>query len=285
MPFLHVNGTNLHCHSQGKGDAIVFIHPPFIGSHVFTYLYNDLAQDYRTVMIDLRGHGHSDPGRSRLTLQLIVEDLKQALDQLEIDNAYLCSYSVGSFPLFAALLTHPDRFKGGITLSGTSRMKDGLYRPLMNAVSFTLRLQLKEAIVLPVAMANADSRLAFVNLHREAMMGAAQRWREYNAECLRYSFTDELRDIKQPMLLLCGENNKRFVHYAQKMHERLPRSELYVIRDAPHHILTKQPTATADAIRSWMAAGERHERAGRFDTRQPFNRELTEQSNLESGRT
>jgi pimeloyl-ACP methyl ester carboxylesterase len=280
MPFLHINGTKLHCHEQGEGTALVFVHPPFIGSHVFTYLHHDLSQDHRTVLIDLRGHGHSGPGRTQLSFPLIVEDIRQTLDQMDIGEAYLCGYSVGSMPVLMALLAEPERFKGGILLSGTSALTDVYSRSTLQAANLSLRLQMKEPVAFSVALGNADSRLTYENLHRKSMIGDARRWREYTSECLRYSFTRELPQIRQGMLLLCGQSNQTYVNYAKIMHDRLPDSEMYVIRGAAHQIPTKEPVKAAETIRRWIAERELRSVADTFMGREALDRAWYEQGIL-----
>jgi len=278
MPFLSVNGTELHVHTNGEGEgpAIVFVHPPFIGSHIFTYLFNDLSWDHRTVLVDLRGHGHSRSGDAPLTMALIAEDIRQLLDRLEIGQAYLCGYSVGSMPVLEALLTSPERYKGAIMLSGCSELSDPVYRLRMMAASLALRMRWTDAVTLPIAWGNADNRLAFENLREEANGGEPLRWREYIYQCLSHSYTARLPYIRQDVLLLCGGANRPFLRYAQMMNGQLPSSDLYAVRGASHQLPTKEPAKVAETMRGWIARRETREKADTFEERSAWDGKLAE---------
>lgn len=276
MPHVHVNGTDIHYHIEGHGPAIVMIHPPFLGSRVFNYLRTDLAQDHRVVTIDVRGHGHSEAGDVRLTVPLIVEDIKQVMDRLDVEEGYVLGYSVGCMPALEALITHPDRFTGGIILSGAAELRDTRNRGLMRAASIGNRLRAKEAVVLPIALGNADSRTTFHVLHNEGMAGNAARFKEYSDLCIGYSCIDRLRAIAAPVLLLCGADDPQFVQYARELHEHLAVSELYLVRGARHQLPTKAPDKTAAAIRTWIAKLEVQDNADSFFEREALDHELLE---------
>ncbi|PZD94345.1 alpha/beta hydrolase [Paenibacillus sambharensis] len=278
MPHFHVNGTHIHYHVDGDdGPAVVLIHPPFLGGRIYNYVRNNLANDHRLVTIDVRGHGHSEPGNVKLTMPLIVEDIKQVMDNLEIDEAYICGYSMGSMPVLESLITHPDRFKGGILLSGTSEVRDRRNRRIMKAADLSSRLKAKEAIVVPLAMGNADSRTTFHVLHKEGMAGNNVSFREYANVCLNYSCKSRLRAIASPMLLLCGEKDETFIKYAREMDELLAVSELYAIKGADHQLPTHVPDKVCFTIRQWIAKHEDRELADTYAEREELNLALTEQ--------
>ncbi|EXX87814.1 alpha/beta hydrolase [Paenibacillus darwinianus] len=276
MPHVHVNGTDIHYHIEGHGPAIVMIHPPFLGSRVFNYLRTDLAQDHRVVSIDVRGHGHSEAGDAALTVPLIVEDIKQVMNRLDVEEGYVLGYSAGCMPAMEAMITHPERFTGGIIISGAGEFRDRRNRGLMRAASISSRLRAKEAVILPVALGNADSRTTFHVLHREAMAGNATRFREYSEACIGYSCMDRLRAIAAPVLLLCGASDPTYVQYARELHEHLAVSELYLVRGAWHQLPTKAPDRTASAIRTWIAKLEVRDNADSFMERDALDHELLE---------
>lgn len=277
MPHRFINGHEMHFHRLGDdGPAIIMVHPPFMGMKVFNYLREDLARDHKVITFDVRGHGHSEPGKAKLTMPLIAEDMKQLLDRLDIKEAYVCSYSAASLPAFEAMITHPDRFIGGIILSGSSELKDRRSRSLMRAANFAHRLRAKEAAIVPIALGHADSRTTFGVLHQEMMSGHAVRTREYAHACLKYSCTDQLRRIGGPVLLMCGQNDKAYVRYNEMLHDRLPVSEFYILRDAEHHLPTKEQDKVASTIRTWIAKDQGLRTADTFSERQSLDRELLE---------
>jgi pimeloyl-ACP methyl ester carboxylesterase len=263
MPFLHVNGTDIHCHATGREPAVVMVHPPFIGSSVFNYLKHDLSRDHRVVVFDVRGHGHSPPGDATVTIPIIAEDIRQLMDRLDIESAYACGYSCGAMPVLEALLSAPGRFRGAVLLSGMSELSERLSRMQMRAGAMLSGVA-REAVVVPVALGNADSRTTFGVLHEEGKLGDARRCREYAESCLRYSCTGRLSRIDHPVLLLSGAEDQTGCAHARMLHGRLRESEWYKIRGAGHHLPTKAPDRTSAVIRAWIAKLEGRDAASAF---------------------
>jgi pimeloyl-ACP methyl ester carboxylesterase len=64
-----------------------------------------------------------------VTYPLIVEDIKQIMDHLGVQKAFICSYSTGGSIALEFLLTAPERalggiFVGGIFVGGISQVMD-----------------------------------------------------------------------------------------------------------------------------------------------------------------
>ena len=263
MPFLHVNGTEIHCHAMGEGPAVVLVHPPFIGSSVFNYMKHDLARDHRVVLFDVRGHGHSPAGDAAVAIPLIAEDIRQILDRLDIESAYLCGYSCGAMPVLEALLAAPERFRGAVLLSGMGELTDRRSRMQMRAGAL-LSIWAPDAVIVPVALGNADSRTTFGVLHEEGRIGDPKRHRDYAESCLRYSCAGRLNRIDRPVLILSGGQDPAGCTYARELKGKLRQAEWRVIPGAGHQLPTKAPDRTCGVIRSWIAKLEGREAEAAF---------------------
>lgn len=252
MPLFHVNGTDLHCHATGEGPAVVLVHPPFIASSVFNYVKHDLTRDHRVIVFDIRGHGHSPAGDAAVAIPLIAEDIRRLLDKLDIGSAYACGYSCGAMPVLEALLAAPDRFKGAVLLSGMSELTDRRSRLQMRAGALPSGMA-REAVVVPVALGNADSRTTFDVLREEGRIGDPRRHRDYAESCLRYSCTERLSRIDHPVLLLSGAEDEAGCAYVRDLQRKLRKAEWRTIPGTGHHLPTKAPDRACAAIRAWIA--------------------------------
>ena len=128
MPIAKINGISLHYHVKGEGVPILFIPPPLLTRAVFQYQTAQLSGSFKVVTFDLRGHGMSGAGETPITYSLLGEDIKQLMDFLELPRAFICGYSTGASIALDLLLTFPDRFHGGILLSGMSEADDPYLR-------------------------------------------------------------------------------------------------------------------------------------------------------------
>ena len=112
MPKVSVNGIQLYYESHGQGPAIVFAHGRG-GNHLSWWRQVPaFSENHRCITFDHRGWGASvdadnGPGRAAF-----VEDLKQLLDHLEIQQTFLVSQSMGGLTSLGFALTYPDRCLG-----------------------------------------------------------------------------------------------------------------------------------------------------------------------------
>lgn len=251
MPVVQVNGTSLFYSENGTGIAIIFIHPPVLTSKTFSYQMKELSPDYRVLTFDIRGHGKSQPSEQAVTYPLIVEDIVALMDQLNLSKAYVCGYSTGGSIVLEFLLAHPERALGGIIISGMSEVKDRRLRKKISAGIILSKIKAIRTIALSVSWSNSVSIQHFIRLYREAKRTNAQNAQQYYTYSLSYRATDQLEQIRLPVLLLYGEEDKVFHPYAQML-QRLPHHELYFIPKADHQIPTKAHDRMNAKIREFI---------------------------------
>lgn len=276
MPKANINGTLLHYHTDGEGTPIIFVHPPLINRAVFRYQEVQLADRFQVVTFDIRGHGFSPRSEAPVTYPLIVEDIVRLMDELGLEQAYLCGYSTGGSIVLEALLTHPDRFRGGICLGAMAAVTDWNVKAQISAAALLTRLNMKTTAALLISKANADMRETFHNLYYEAIRGDVENWRQYFEASMKYNCTERLPAIKAPVLLINGESDIRFKGYGHQLHRLLPNSTLAYIPGAKHYIPTKNSAEFHDLLTKWVLEQEIKAAA---DGRAVIDRELASKAN------
>jgi pimeloyl-ACP methyl ester carboxylesterase len=253
MPKIEVNGTQLHVHKTGKGIPLVFIHPPLMTAETFNYQKAQLSDEFEVITFDIRGHGESKVSERKLTYPLIAEDIRQLLDALDIEKAYLCGYSSGGSIVLEAVLAYPERILGGIIVSGMAELSAGLHRSSvwLSAKMSSIR-PLRNILTTVFSLGSADIRLTFQNLLKSSMHGDPHNQQQYFEYSRRYNCIDRLPYIQKPVLLIYGQSDTTYHSYAHLLHERLPNSSLYFIKDGQHHIPIKHASRMNDLIRLWV---------------------------------
>lgn len=112
MPLADVNGTQLYYEESGDGTPIVFLHGVLMGSRFFTEQRSALAEDYRPIVLDFRGHGRSAKPETGHTLPTYAVDLEAFLEGRNLDDIVLVGWSMGSLVAWEYI----DRF-------GTDRLR------------------------------------------------------------------------------------------------------------------------------------------------------------------
>ncbi|MNI24351.1 AB hydrolase superfamily protein YvaM [compost metagenome] len=253
MPQAFINGYSMYYTDCGQGTTIIFVHPPVLTSLNFLYQMKQLSADFRTISFDIRGHGSSKPSREEITYPLIVEDIRQLMDQLKIEKAFLCGYSTGSSIVLDFLLTCPERAFGGIVISGMSEVNDKKLRNKIARGLFLSRIGAIGAIALSISWNQAKARLSlWRSLFTDAKKANAKNAEQYYQYSLHYNCTAQLDRIHHPVLLVYGEKDTLFHPYAQLLQERLPRSELVFIKETKHQIPTKAAGKVNEFIRQFI---------------------------------
>lgn len=98
--FVDLSGVRVYCYafgSRGAGEPIVLIHGCFLSSHLWQDVLPRLPKGHRVLVLDLLGHGRSDPpGRALMTVAAHAARLSQLLDVMGVPIASLVGHGVGA---------------------------------------------------------------------------------------------------------------------------------------------------------------------------------------------
>jgi pimeloyl-ACP methyl ester carboxylesterase len=126
MAEIEVNGVRLRYELTGQGDGVVLVHGSWDDRHGFDAVAPDLAERFRVLAYDRRGHSDGEGGG---TLDDDVADLAALIEGLVLGPAHVVGHSRGGAvalrlaiarpelvrtvnvhepPLFALLADHPE---------------------------------------------------------------------------------------------------------------------------------------------------------------------------------
>ncbi len=122
------DGVEIAYTARGEGDvALVFIHGGFADRSFWSRQLEVFAGRYRTVALDLAGHGASGKDRTEWTLGAFGEDVLAVMDALRLRRTVLIGNSLGGPVALEAARRAPERVLGVIavdTLQDASRVID-----------------------------------------------------------------------------------------------------------------------------------------------------------------
>ncbi|WP_299974322.1 alpha/beta hydrolase [uncultured Pseudoteredinibacter sp.] len=119
--FLSAGHRIYYSDNQASGQSVVLVHGFGMDSSMWhnADFYNYLDSNYRVISIDLRGHGQSDKPTSVDEYgPNIGLDIVRLLDQLKIESSHMIGFSMGSYMIARLLVTHPERIKSAVLVSG-----------------------------------------------------------------------------------------------------------------------------------------------------------------------
>ncbi len=111
--FVDLHGVRLYCYafgSRGAGAPIVLIHGAFSSSHLWRDVLPRLPKGHRVLVLDLLGHGRSDPpGEAAMTVAAHAARVATLLDVLGVSVASLVGHGMGAAIAAVVASEHPDR--------------------------------------------------------------------------------------------------------------------------------------------------------------------------------
>ncbi|MFF8186007.1 alpha/beta fold hydrolase [Microbacterium sp. NPDC016588] len=96
MPTIDVEpGIHLHYEDRGEGKPLVFVHGWGGSGDAWDLQVLDLADRYRVITVDLRGHGASDKPWGTYDYRVFTRDLHTLIERLELEDVTLVGWSMG----------------------------------------------------------------------------------------------------------------------------------------------------------------------------------------------
>lgn len=262
MPYAKVNGIGLHYREAGEGFPIVLVHGFTGNSRNWALAVPELARSFRTVSVDLRGHGHSGKPTAPedYDLELLAGDVHALVQRLGIQRCYLAGHSMGGMIAQLLILDHPQLFPALILVDTAAEMPDGLRSQERARLLQIAREQGMEAVFEEQLRTNpqADRLRAqpqFLEIWRQQFLLTSLEAYLYCARAMaeRRPLLDRLGAIQAPTLIMCGENDEPFLRPSRNMHERIAGSELTIIPGAGHTPQIEAPVAFNGVITSFLS--------------------------------
>jgi len=110
--FVTANGVKLHYLDWGgKRESLLFLPGLNQSAHIYDELAPQFRDKFRVLALTRRGQGESDKPETGYETSVLTEDLKQFLDNLEIDRVILIGHSMAGKELTLFATLYPNRVK------------------------------------------------------------------------------------------------------------------------------------------------------------------------------
>jgi pimeloyl-ACP methyl ester carboxylesterase len=110
--FVDCDGVRLHCHAggtRGRGAPVVLLHGAFTSSHLWEEVVPRLPAGHRILLVDLAGHGRSDPPtRHAPTVAHHAALVGALLRVLGVEAATVVGHDLGAAVAATLACTHPE---------------------------------------------------------------------------------------------------------------------------------------------------------------------------------
>jgi pimeloyl-ACP methyl ester carboxylesterase len=113
MPLARVNDVNLYYEITGNAEErLVLVHGSWVDHATWDLVVPALAESFRVLTYDRRGHSQSEPSTGEGTFDQDVADLKELTQQLDFAPALIVGNSFGAIVTLGLAALQPDLFRG-----------------------------------------------------------------------------------------------------------------------------------------------------------------------------
>ncbi len=244
----------------GDGPPLVMVHGLGDGLESLAMPMALLSREFRCIAYDqptgrrdgarVKSYGHAD----------LVHDLFALVDHLKLRQTALLGYSYGSTVAVAALHDRPDRFSRGILVGGFA------HRPLTKTerwlawlgrywVGRIRHLPFRDTVFrrvhyAPFASLEPEVWDYFMDHYGRPPVRTVAHWAHC---CDATDVRPLLESVRQPVLLVCGDDDPLVPHYHQEhFMQHLPRAVMFQIERCGHYPMFTHPHALAEAVRRFL---------------------------------
>jgi len=244
--YVLVNGLNMYYETQGTGRPLVLIHGGMCTIDIcFGKFRPPLAEKWKTLAVELQGHGHTADIDRPLTFEQMTEDTCALLHQLKIENADVVGYSLGGGVALRIARREPQLVRKLVVIgTPTAYNKDGLVPGLLEA----LKTMKPEDI--PAEFREAYARTA----------PDPKKWPTLVAKVMKMLLEskglrlEELQSIKAPVLVMLGDADGVRPEHAVQMFHLLSHAQLAVLPGTDHFLPMKRSDWAVPMIEAFLNA-------------------------------
>lgn len=223
-----INGTEWFYTAQGKGETILFLHGGLDTAANYERLCASLADAYRVVSVDRRGHGRTADTDAPFDYTLMAAETRAFIAALDLGAVHLLGYSDGANIGLHLASAFPETVKSLVAISGNYKGLSGMSEQWLDALP---KLSLEYA--------------------REHMGMALRQYMDLNPApdpaayiaktralwCKDAAVPEEkLAAIRTATLIIAGDRDIVLPEQSLAMHALIPQSSLMLLPRAGHCI-------------------------------------------------
>ena len=256
------DGGSIHVLERGRGRPLLLIHGVTLQARVWAPQFNLLADRYRILAMDVRGHGRSTAGRDGFGRRIAARDVAAVLDHFGLEGTVVVGHSMGGMILMEFAGDFPELLEkrvAGLVFMDTAayQVLPKIALPVMQALGRRIRTRYESGRPIPDRPMGDDdlswvmTRLAF---GARPSARAVDEVRRCGAEVPQSTALPSWIDIldhdarhalgatSTPSMILVGSRDLLTpVAGARRIARFLPHARLEVLPGCGHQLMQERP--------------------------------------------
>jgi 3-oxoadipate enol-lactonase len=248
MPTTKINGIDIYYEIHGEGEPVIFGNGIFSNTLGWVNQLPVFSKEYQVILYDMRGQGQSEKPKSPYSFEIHAEDQKMLLDDLGFSKVHHVGISYGAELGLVFALKYPEMLKSLVVCSAVSHIGTLLrnmcelwrYACLLADPDMfyhaTVPLNFGETFLREQTAILDAAKERYANLDYPALVRLLDAF-------LMLDVTDQLHKIKVSTCVIAGEDDilKPAYPYSNLIHEKIPTSEMVIVRGSGHAITFEKP--------------------------------------------
>jgi pimeloyl-ACP methyl ester carboxylesterase len=229
MAYAPVNGLQMYYETHGSGQPLVLLHGGLMTIDLnWGSLLEPLAAQRQVIAVELQGHGHTADTDRRMTIEALAGDVVALVDHLGFGKVDLFGFSLGGLVAYAVALTAPTRVGKLIVASADAHRPPGRESEPLGEDRMPTSADFQAMRDAYDAVAPDPDHFEEFAAKTSTMVHTFPGW------------TDELRSLRVPTLLMFGDRDFSPLADVAEMFELLPNAQLAVLPGTTHMGLTRR---------------------------------------------
>jgi 3-oxoadipate enol-lactonase len=233
------------------GPPLIMLHAAMGHSRRFFAMVPTLSRHYRTIRMDLRGHGSSDvPADKSVRMERLVDDVIELMAELGVSSAHFLGNSAGGYISQQLAMKHPEKVLSLTLFGSTPGLKNSQALTWLPRVAKEgLRTFLADSIADRFPLAVVDPGLVTWFLD-EAAKNDTQYIGNFVGHMASLEWSDQLDQIRCPTFVgIPGAETVGHTSNYNAMRDNIPDVTLKYYDGLPHNICDSVPErCAADAL-------------------------------------
>lgn len=212
-----INGKKIYYEIYGKGEPLFLLHGYTQSSKSWKSYVKDYESKYEVYLIDLTGHGKSEPFKQEMSIKSVAQDLNSLIQHLGLKQIKAIGFSFGGDILYQLALINPSILKSMITIGAVGTWTIHDFPEYLKAFTFENR--------------NNFPWLKTSHEGDEQIKGMMNQFKNYT---VRLS-NKELQSIKPEVLIIIGDDDEGMdFEEVVRVKKNLPKSDLWILPNVSH---------------------------------------------------
>jgi pimeloyl-ACP methyl ester carboxylesterase len=232
---------------EGKAKRdIIFIHGAGLNANEWKDVMSILSGEKKAYALNLPGHP-----KGKIVCKTVEEYADQIIGFIQQNESrfVLCGHSMGGAIALRVAIKRPDLVSALILVSTSAkfyvdrRIVEGFEENTLRTI---------EHVITPLSFYTIDENIIKKARDALSLENSEVFLNDYLA-CSSFDETNNLKYVQPKTLIICGEQDRMTKPYlSQYLHQNIPDSELYLIRNAGHMLPIEKPNILANLISSFL---------------------------------